>query len=45
MHNLNSQPKYIKIHILSFLCLRDLLNIRLVNKYCSDLVRKINGTI
>ena len=39
MHNLNSQPRCIKIHIFSFLLLRDLLNIRLVNKYCSDLVR------
>ena len=40
MHNLNNQPKYIKIHIFSFLCLRDLLNFRLVNKYYSDFVRK-----
>ena len=40
MKNLEKQPKFIKIHIFSFLCLKDLLNLRLLNKYFSDLVRK-----
>ena len=40
MHNLEKQPKFIKIYIFSFLCLNDLLKIRLVNKYYSDFVKK-----
>ena len=40
MHNLDDQPKCIKIYIFSFLKLRDLLNLRLLNKYYSDFVKK-----
>ena len=40
MHNLDNQPRFIKIHIFNFLYLKDLLKLRLLSKYYSDLVRK-----